>query len=295
LRPLYFAGKAIAGMRNASLVNILAAMTIAVTLTLFGISLVGLINANRLADRLGSRLEVAAYLKEGISKESLERLEEEIRSFPEVMGLSYISKEDALASLKKELSGDSYILEGLDGNPLPASFVIRLKPGFRNHAGVKGVTGRLMGNDSIEDLQYGGEWIERLSALMSAIKIGSMALGIGLILSTMLIVSATIRLTIQTRMDEIEVMRLVGATPLFIKAPFYIEGAILGAFGALFAALAMAALRGFMEYNFGNGLRLLFGGSTDLLPYQAVVAVFSFGVISGTIGSIISLWRFPKA
>lgn len=295
MRPLYFIGKAAAGMRNAPLINLLAAVNIALSLTLFGGFLVGLINANRLAERLESRLEVVAYLKERIPAESLAGIEDEIKRFQEVREVVYISKEDALASLKKGLAEDSSILDGIEGNPLPASFVIKLRDGFQNSAGIKGVTARLRGIDSVDELQYGGQWLERFSAIISIIKFGGAALGVILILSTMLIVSNTIRFTLQTRMEEIEVMRLVGATPLFIRVPFFIEGAILGTLGAILAYGAMAAAKGFIEYNLGNELKLLFGGDIDILPYQAIIGLFTFGMAFGLFGSVISLWRFPKA
>lgn len=294
MRPSYFINKALAGMRNALLVNILAVVTIAASLTLLGAFFVVIINATNLTESLGSRLEVVAYLKDNVSGELLTGLEENIKGFPEVKEIAYISKEEALASLKKELADDPSVLDGIEGNPLPASLVIRLKDDFQNSAGIKSVTRKLRGVNSIEDLQYGGELLERFSVLISVIKFGGAALGFGLILSTLLIVSNTIKLTIQTRMDEIEVMRLVGATPLFIKTPFFIEGVILGFIGASFATAALAVLKLLVEYNLGSDLNLLFGSGIDLLPYQAVVGLFAFGMVFGLSGSVISLWRFPK-
>lgn len=292
MKLLYFIDKSIAGIRNAYLVNFLAVVNIALSLTLFGGFLVGIINANRLVERLGNRLEVVAYLKVGISGESLKGIEEEIKRYPEVRGVSYISREEALASLNKGLAGESSILEGLDENPLPASFVIKLKDISQNSAGIKSITEKLRGIDSIDDIQYGGEWVERFSALIYIVKFGGAAFGVVIILSAMLIVFNTIRLTIQTRMDEIQVMRLVGATPLFLKAPFFIEGVIIGAAGAILAVGVMAVAKGLIEYNFGNGLKMFFGGNLDLLPYQAVTGILLFGVASGLIGSVVSLWRF---
>lgn len=294
MRPSYFINKALAGMRNALLVNLLAVVTIAVSLTLLGVFFVVIINATSLTERLGSRLEVVAYLKDNVSGELLTGLEENIKSFPEVREIAYISKEEALASLKKGLADDPSVLDGIEGNPLPASLVIRLKDDFQNSGGIKSVTRKLRGISSVEDLQYGGELLERFSVLISVIKFGGAALGLGLILSTLLIVSNTIKLTIQTRMDEVEVMRLVGATPLFIKTPFFIEGGILGLIGAFFATLTITTLKWLIEYNLGSDLNLLFGAGIDLLPYQAVVGLFAFGMAFGLSGSVISLWRFPK-
>lgn len=281
-------------MRNALLVNFLAVVTIAVSLTLLGAFFVVIINAINLTERLGSRLEVVAYLKDNVSGELLSGLEENIKSFPEVREIAYISKEEALASLKKGLADDPSVLDGIEGNPLPASLVIRLKDDFQNSGGIKSVTRKLRGISSVDDLQYGGELLERFSVLISVIKFGGAALGLGLILSTLLIVSNTIKLTIETRMDEIEVMRLVGATPFFIKTPFFIEGVILGLIGAFFATLTITALKWLIEYNLGSDLNLLFGAGIDLLPYQAVVGLFAFGMAFGLSGSVISLWRFPK-
>lgn len=281
-------------MRNAYLVNLLAIVNIALSLTLFGGFVVGIINANLLVERLGNRLEVVAYLKDGISEESLKDLEDEIKRYPEVRGIAYISKEEALASLDKRLAGEPSILDGLDGNPLPASLIIKLNDPFQNSAGIKGVTERLGKIDSIEDLQHGGEWIKKISVFVSMVRFGGVLFGIVIILSTLVIVSNTIWLTIQTRMDEIEVMRLGGATPLFIKAPFFIEGIIIGGIGAVFAVGVLAAAKSLIGYNFGNDLKLLFGFNLDLLPFQAVMIILLFGMGFGLIGSIISLWRFPR-
>lgn len=281
-------------MRNALLVNFLAVVTIAVSLTLLGVFFVVIINAINLTERLGSRLEVVAYLKGNVTGELLTGLEENIKSFPEVREIAYISKEEALASLKKGLADDPSVLDGIEGNPLPASLVIRLKDDFQNSGGIKSVTRKLRSISSVEDLQYGGEFLERFSVLISVVKFGGAALGFGLILSALLIVSNTIKLTIETRMDEIEVMRLVGATPLFIKTPFFIEGVILGLIGAFFAIVTITALKLLVEYNLGSDLNLLFGAGIDLLPYQAVVGLFAFGMAFGLSGSVISLWRFPK-
>lgn len=291
---LYFINKSLSGTKNAGLVNLLAVVNISMSMTLFGGFLVGIINVNSFVESMGERLEVVAYLSDGISDESLKKLEEEIRKYPEVRGIAYISKEDALASLDKGLSGEPSVLEGLDENPLPASLIIKLNDVHQNLAGLKVVAERLDKIDSIEDLQYGGEWTERFSVLISMLKFAGVAFGVVIIISTMFIVSNTIRLTIHTRRDEIEVMRLVGATPLFIKAPFYIEGIVLGGIGAVFAVGLLFAANRFIEYNFGNDLRLLFGGTLDIFPYQAVAGILFFGTASGFIGSVLSLWRFSR-
>lgn len=294
MKILSLINKSMAGMRNAYLVTLLATVNIALSLTFFGGFLVGIINANLLVERLGNRLEVVAYLKDAISEEALKDLEEEIKSYPEVRRVGYISKDEALASLGKGMAGEPSILEGLDVNPLPASFVIKLNDPFQNPAGVKRITERLSNVDTIEDLQYGGEWVKKFSALVSMVRIGGALLGVVIVLSAMLIVSNTIRLTIQTRTDEIEAMRRGGATPLSMKAPFYVEGIIIGGIGAVFAVGVLAVAKGLIEYNFGNDLKMIFGVNLNLLPYQAVIMVLLFGTASGLIGSVISLWRFPR-
>lgn len=294
MKTFHLINKSITGIRNAYLVNLLAVANIAISLTIFGGFIVGIMNVNLLVERLGNRLEVVVYLKDGISEESLKDLENKIKKYPEVRGVGYISKEEALASLDKGLAGEPSILSGLDGNPLPASFIIKLNDPFQSSAGVKGVTERLREMDSVEEIQYGGDWIKRFSVLVSMVRLGGVMFGIVIMFSTLLIVSNTIWLTIQTRTDEIEAMRLEGATTLLIKAPFFIEGVIVGGIGAVFAVGVLAAAKCLIEYNFGNDLKLLFGVNLDLLPYQAAVIILLFGMGFGLIGSLISLWRFPK-
>lgn len=294
MKTFHLINKSITGIRNAYLVNLLAVANIAISLTIFGGFIVGILNVNLLVERLGNRLEVVVYLKDGISEESLKDLENKIKKYPEVRGVGYISKEEALASLDKGLAGEPSILSGLDGNPLPASFIIKLNDPFQSSAGVKGITERLREMDSVEEIQYGGDWIKRFSVLVSMVRFGGVMFGIVIMFSTLLIVSNTIWLTIQTRTDEIEAMRLEGATTLLIKAPFFIEGVIVGGVGAVFAVGVLAAAKCLIEYNFGNDLKLLFGVNLDLLPYQAAIIILLFGMGFGLIGSLISLWRFPK-
>lgn len=281
-------------MLNAPFASLLAAANIALSLTLLGGFIVGFINAGHIADRMENRFEITAYLKDNLAGGTVSTVEDRIRAFPEVKAVIHISREEALAALKKELAAESSVLDGLDDNPLPESLVIRLKDGFQNSEGIKKVAGTLRSIDTIDDLQYGGKWIDRFSALLSTIKLGGIVFGIVLILSIMLIVSNTIWLTIQTRMEEMELMRLVGATPLFIKMPFFLEGLILGVFGALLATAALIVSKLLIEYNFGSSMKLLFGGNIDLLPYHAVIVLFSCGMLFGLFGSVISLWRFPK-
>lgn len=294
MKTYHLINKSITGIRNAYLVNLLAVANIAISLTIFGGFIVGIMNVNLLVERLGNRLEVVVYLKDGISEESLRDLENKIKKYPEVRGVGYISKEEALASLDKGLAGEPSILSGLDGNPLPASFIIKLNDPFQSSAGVKGITERLREMDSVEDIQYGGDWIKKFSVLVSMVRFGGVMFGIVIMFSTLLIVSNTIWLTIQTRTDEIEAMRLEGATTLLIKAPFFIEGVIVGGIGAVFAVGVLAAAKCLIEYNFGNDLKLLFGVNLDLLPYRAAIIILLFGMGFGLIGSLISLWRFPK-
>lgn len=294
MRPGYFIKKAFSGMRNALFVNLLAATTIALSLILVGGFIVIFVNANNLANRLGGRLDVVVYLKDNIKESSFPAIEEEIKKLPEVKGTRYISKEEAFRSFKKELADEPSVLDGIEGNPLPASIVVKINENFRNTEGIKGLVGKLKGKDFVDDLQYSGEWVERFSLLISLVEFGGAAIGAGLIITTMLIVSNTIRLTMYTRLDEIEVMRMVGATSSFINAPFVVEGIFLGFAGAVSASLVLFAGGYLIEYNFGSAVKLLLGSNIDLIPLEAVMAVFVLGLAYGLLGSLLSLWRLVR-
>jgi cell division transport system permease protein len=145
----------------------------------------------------------------------------------------------------------------------------------------------------IVDVQYGEEWVRRFTTFMNFMRLVGALLGGFLLLAVVFIVSNTIKLTIYSRKDELEILGLVGATRFFIKAPYVIEGMLQGAASGFLAILILFALYLAFLHNAGNFLSFNpAAGGLSFLPPSYVVGIFCGGVVLGFLGSITSLRRF---
>ncbi len=275
--------------------NTITLATIALTFLILGLFLLIFLNTKGLMEEWGSRIRVTAYLAEGVKTEQVTRLEDEIRGFAEVREVVYRSKEEALKNLEERLRGKKGLLRGLPRNPLPASLEMKLKPEYQNPAGVQALIAKFAGGSEIVDWQYGADWIERFSAFVTLFEILSLTLGGLLLVAAIFVISNTIRLNIFARREEIEIMRLVGATGLFIRAPFYVEGLLQGFMGA---CLALAVLFGLFElflYKVYGPLQDLLGNfPLRFLTWEQTATVAMGGVLLGLLGTQVSVGRYLR-
>lgn len=286
---LYFFSEAIRNIRDNPLTSLVAVATITLSLTIFGIFGIFFVNTKGVLDSWGSQVHVMVYLVDGIGEDRLYTLRRQISGMREVEGVDYITKERAYLTFKEWLKGEKGVVEGLTANPFPASLELRIRREFRSSEGVKGLVSRLKGLDGVDDIQYGQEWVERFSAFLGFAKVVGVTIGIFLLIATVFTISNTIKLTLYARKDEIEIMRLVGATDLFIKTPFLIEGMVEGFLGAV---LAIAFIYGGM-YLLMWKVPIHFIGSVDIPPFL-LMGLLIGGLFLGAMGSITSVRRFLR-
>ena len=269
--------------------------TIALSFLILGIFLVIFLNAKGLMEEWGNRIRVTAYLQDSVNAEQVSRLKRKIGSFKEVQEVGYRSKDDALKALEERLPGREGLLRGLPRNPLPASLEIQLRPEYQNSPGVQRVVEKLRGAPEVEDLQFGSEWVERFSAFVVLLQILSLGLGGLLLLATIFVISNTIRLNIFARREEIEIMRSVGATGLFIRAPFYIEGVLQGIFGSGLALMMLFVLFHLFSTKVYNPLKELLGNfPLHFLTAEQSAAVALGGLVLGLLGTQVSVGRYLR-
>ena len=276
-------------------INVITLGTITVSFLVLGLFLVIFLNAQELMADWGGRIRVTAYLADSVSGERVRRLTEKVRGLEEVQEVLYRSKDEALRILEDRLQGQRGMLKGLPRNPLPASLEIRLKPQYRNSSGVNKLVEKLRGAKEIADLQFGSEWVERFSAFMVLFQVLGLSLGGLLLLTTIFVISNTIRLNIFARRDEIEIMRLVGATGLFVRAPFYIEGILQGLLGA---GLALAILFIFFQLfltKVYEPLKYVLGNFPLHFLTSEQAAVLALGGLTlGLLGTQVSVGRYLR-
>ena len=207
----------------------------------------------------------------------------------------HTSKDQALEEFTAMLDDDKVIVSGLESNPLPASLRITLPKENRNMEGVKAVLPAIGDDPLVQEIQYGKEWLGRLDRVLSLLKLGSVVLGLALSLAAVFIISNTIKITVMARKDELEIMRMVGATEGFILLPFLVEGVIQGLTGAMVSLGLLGAVHTFIVARADQPLlKVLHIESFRFLPPVALAAVLVGGMLLGGLGSLASVGRHSR-
>ncbi|MDJ0848078.1 MAG: permease-like cell division protein FtsX [Myxococcota bacterium] len=285
-RVLYFGRTAFVGLVASPVTTGVAVATIGICLVLVGSFALLLRNMEELLDRFGGDLHVTAYLEARLSEAARRDLVRRAGRVEGVESLRLVSEAEALERFQAGVGGGAAFLEGLGENPLPASLEITLRPAWRSAEGLREVTARLAPLGGIEDLASGQDWVEgylRALALLRGLGIG---LGVILALATLLIVANTIRLAVLARRDELEILKLVGASRSFVSTPFLLEGLLEGAAGGALALLLLLGLFRLVLPGFEFGLELLLGGvSPRFFTLPEALWLVAGGAGLGVLGS----------
>jgi len=290
---VYFLRKALENIWTNPFLSLVTLSTIAISMLILGLFSLIYLNVQQSLHQMGGELQITAYLQETISSEQAEVLRSKVADWPEVEGITYISKEQALARFRSQLREYAGILEGLKENPLPASLELTLMPQYGRSGNIKELSTRLGRLSGVAEVQYGRKWMAKLRVFVEVMKLVGITVGGLLLIATIFVISNTIKLTFYSRREELEIMRLVGATDFFIKAPFLIEGLLHGLGGALLAVGGLSLLILFLFSHLDLPLRLaVMAGS---LPTGQLVAGFlGLGLLLGVLGSMVSLRRFLR-
>ncbi len=269
-------------LRRAPGLGILSIFTIAFSLFAFG--LFGLVAFNtRLAlERLEERVEIRAYVTEGTEVDAVAAAVGDIRAFPEVASVTYVSPDDALKKARVEMQEFKDVFEP---EFLPASMEVRLKPGMRDPEQVKAVAKRLNGYPFVDDVRYGEEWVKKFYAVRRAATAAGIVLGIAFAFAAMIIIGSTIQTSVLARSREIGIMRLVGATDGFIRAPFLIDGLLKGLVGGVMAVALMWITRAALTATVFT---------FQFFPTPVLLLGIFVGALIGFLGSAVSVGRQLK-
>ena len=293
---MYFLKKAYRDIRRNILVNGVSISIIVFSLLIFSIFLLVLSNINRLTAHWEGKILVICYVQDGLATHEVENVRKNILDMKGVKSVKYVSKSDAALLFRRLFGKQKGVLEGLDLSILPASFEVHLEQQLHRGQGLEQLARKLLQLRGITDIQYAREWITKLSTIVHLLRWGQWILGGILFLAISFIVSNTIKLTIYSRREEIEIMRLVGATSGHIQIPFLIEGLFQGASGAFLALGLLFLLYQVFLFQSGPSIKAYFGPvAFSFLPWSSVGGVISVGISLGVLGSYMSLARFLKA
>ncbi|HEX3734622.1 MAG TPA: permease-like cell division protein FtsX [Solirubrobacterales bacterium] len=299
-RLIFFIQEAIRALRRNAAPSLAAIVTTVVTVILLGVLIPIFQTTQAKSNEVRSQLNIQAATYDDATPAEIKSTQKQLEALPHVASVTFISKAQALATLKSELK-DKSIVEQLHTNPLPASFEIKADdaanlPGIRTAIMPPGPNGKpkpispIINN--IFDRQQSSQKIEQVT---SALKIVLTVITALLILASLMLIGNTIRLSIYTRRREVEVMRLVGATRWFIRWPFMIEGVVVGFAGGLVAILILWLGKITVVDPLSESFSFLAAQNNSTLSFPALIAIlFAAAVLVSTVGSGLTLRRFLK-
>lgn len=240
----YALREALVGFRRTPLLAFLSVTAISLSLFVVGLFTLTVFNIRLSLDEIEERVEVVAFLHDHVSADEIQLAQHELHGMSEVLRIDYVSKDEALVTAVQEMQEFREVFTDLEVNPLPASLEIRLRPGHRDPATLQKVADRLKIYPFIEEVSFGRDWVGKIDSLRRIAGGATAIIGGAFAAVAAIIIATAIRISVFARRDEIEIMRLVGATDGFIRRPFLFEGLLAGTVGgAVAAALTFAAFQ----------------------------------------------------
>lgn len=286
----YFFIDAFKSLKRNKTLSIAAMITVLITFFIFGtFTLLGL-NFNKAIEDVASKVEIKVFLKDDIKLLDQREVELKLNEQEGVKEVIYESREEAFLNFKESLKDNPGLLQGYDlqNNPLPSSFIVKLK----NAEDAEAITKAIKGMNGIENISNQQEVINTISSFVNVVKVAGSALFIVFIGVSIFLITNTTKITVYSRRREVGIMKFVGATDWFIRWPFIIEGMIIGMIGSLLASgLLYVLYKSVYEYIVSNMFLV------SLLTPGFVLGTLTWafllgGLVVGAIGSAVALRKF---
>ena len=287
----YYIREVFISLRRNNWMSVASIGTVAVSLFIFGMFLMMVMNMNKLAENMESQVQINVYLLDKVDREQARDIEKDLKEIEGVESVGFVTKDEAMERFKDRLGDQKTLLDALDEtNPLPDSFEVTVtSPDL-----VKTAAEKMEKLDGVECAKYGQDVMEHLFEITRLLRIFGFTLMLVLAFATLFIISNTIRLTVFARRKEIAIMKYVGATDWFIRWPFVMEGMVLGLFGSIIAAMVLRTAYTAMAEKVYDTLAFFpLIPEQPFLTYIPIVVVIS-GMVVGAIGSAVSIKKFLK-
>ena len=284
------------GFRNIRVNHLMSIASIAVLmscLVMMGAAFMVIVNVNNVMSEIESQNVVMVYLKDEVQGEALTEMREKITLMQNVKKCEFVDKETAFKQQLEELDTDATYFEGVE-NPLPDLFKVSVSDMTKFDKTVAELK-TLDGVDSVRDNREIAQTLVKIRQTIFYVSIGVIAV---LLLISLFIIANTVRITMYSRRLEINIMKSVGATNWFIRWPFMVEGMVLGAISGILSLAVVWGLYRLVQPSVSSMLTMVSRGFTtvsflDYIVY-ILVAFLVIGIVSGGIGSLISIQKYLK-
>jgi cell division transport system permease protein len=293
MRALQYAfEEAFASLWRGRQAGLLSTLTIALALFVLGGFLAVTANLERLGAEWSNAAELSVYLKDDITSDQRRAVEAVLTPSDLVAVHEYVSKPDALARFKQTFGDLAGAVDGVGGNPLPASLEVRLRPGPGVSGRVDSLAAQLREMAGVADVRYDRQWLTRVLSAINVVRGVGLFLGLVLTIAAALTVANVVRLALYARREELDIMNLVGAPQAYVRGPFIMEGVLQGGIGALLALTALAAAFFALQARYlvplASALNI---SSIHFLPFELCIVMIVGGMAVGCLGGLVAAWN----
>ncbi len=293
-RWIYVLARCARGMAQSPQVQLVGVTTMSVCLLLLASVVLLLSNASRASATWGTDAPMTIYLQDQVAPDQVDALVEQLQTAPGVILAQPVSQEQALARLHEGLGSDQSVGDGLSAELMPLSIEVTFAQSASPNA-APALADRLQGNPLIDEIALAGPWAARMRAATASLRAVALGLAAIVVLACLMIVNSTIRLGVFARRAEIQILRLVGGTTRFVRAPFVMEGALQGALGAALALGVLYFAFDALSPWLNQGLSVLFvGDSLRFFSAQEIAIGIAFGAALGFAGARGAVQRFAE-
>ncbi|OGR25360.1 MAG: cell division protein [Desulfobacterales bacterium RIFOXYA12_FULL_46_15] len=289
----HFIKKALTDIRLNRFLNLVTIFTISLSILVASVFLLFFENAGRVIEAWNQGGRVMIYLKDNFTMDMMPELKDRINGLGNIREIIFISKDEALDRLKKEILFNSDFLRTLQENPLPDAFEIKMKS-YSSLEEVEAFAQKIKEIEIVEDVEYGQGWLGKFLKIFTLFKITGYAMCSLFFLVALFITSNTVRLAFYSRKIEVEVMRLVGATETFIKAPFYVEGILQGFFGGVLGLVILLITYLMISSGLTQNLSSYIYFDIRFLSINTIILIIFISTFLGWFGCYLSLKQILK-
>lgn len=270
--------------------SFVAVSMIAISLLIVGTFLLVAENLGRAAAQWQGRSRIVIYLEPTATPQEAQAVDSFLAARPELARRRFVSREEALARFKSYFANLSEVVGQLDDNPFPPSYEVEVDPRLAQSRGLVNNITLLRAMAGVEQVQYDWEWLTRLRRLVNVINIIGLVTGGILGIAACFTIANVIRLTMLLYREEIEIMRLVGATERIIRGPFLLEGFLQGTLGGVLSVVLLFALYEVSRRSLAPSSSILWSFLfLGFLPWQKIAALVAGGMFAGWFGSWLSV------
>lgn len=271
-------------------INLLTILSISIGLLLLCVFVIFTSNMDSVLQRWSKNFGMVVYLTDDVGQAGEDALKRIFQQDDDISKVQYISNVQALEEVRNALGSNALILDDFQQNPLPSSFELKLKSELLEPAIVKEKAAQIGKMPGVEEVQYGEKWLSSLYVISKSLKIGAICFGFAMLIAITFITYCTIKIFFHRKNDEIETIKLLGATRAFTRLPFLIEGIFIGTMGGIISSVVI-----FGAYSFATLKIIEFLPSIGLMlssiPLLAYLLIPFAGATMSLLGSFIAVGK----